>query len=688
MQSKNFVFEIGVEEIPAQYVDEMAQSFCQTIDSIFKENLLDFKKVEVKYSPRRLVAFVQELNGEQSIKSEFIKGPSLDRAYDEEHNPTPALIGFLKSKNAKLEDIIIKELNGANYVYVNVCNIPRPTMEILPQILPQIINKIYLPNAMRWADYNIKFVRPIRWILAVFGDNIVDFNIECCKSGNFTMGHRSLSNKKIIVDNADKYCEILKSNYVILDQNERQNIILSQIKEIEKKFNCTVSVDDDLLDEIVNLIEYPTCGVGNFPEQFLKLPDPVVITPMKDHQRYFPVYKDGKLANMFVFVRNGNSNFMDKVAHGNERVLIARLKDGEFFYNEDIKSNLDEFAKKLDQVVYQEKLGTMVDKSNRVNKIAKYIAQIVGYNEIEKIDATTKIFKADLVSKVVNEFSELQGIMGAIYAKNQGLDKDIATAIGEQYLPISAGGQLPQTALGSIIAIADKLDSIMGLNAVGLMGKGSNDPYGMRRQAFGILAMQQKFYYNFDFKKIITDSAPIYQEFLNKTGVDIKKFIADLCQFFANRIQGILVDEKNIDHTILDQISFDNLNLFDILKKVDVLKSINQLDWFNDVRQSFLRIEKILKNKVPAGNIQEKLFDCDDEKKLYSEYREILDTYNNHYNRQEYEMALKALQKLSNLINVFFDNNLVMSQNKEVCDNRVVMLSEILKMYTNIFVLI
>lgn len=688
MQKHNFIFEIGVEEIPAQYVESMAQSYLEITKQTLIDNLLDFDDVLVKYSPRRLTAIVSNLSIEQKVVEEEVKGPSLDRAYVN-GEPTPALLGFLKGKNKTLDDIIIRELNGAKYVYVLVRNNPQKSVDVLSQICPQIINKIYLPNAMRWADYKIKFVRPIKWLLALFGSQVVDFSIECCQSSNFTMGHRTLSNNKIVISNADEYSEKLKENYIILDSAERERIILSQIKNIENEHGVQVLVEKDLLDEIVNLVEYPTCAVGSFPSEFLSLPDPVVITPMKDHQRYFPVYKNGKLDNKFVFVRNGNDKAIDYVIHGNERVLIARLKDGEFFYNEDIQNSLYDYAKKLDQVMYQEKLGSMLDKSKRVNLIAKNIAGAIGYENIDKIDELTTLYKADLVSKVVGEFSELQGVMGAIYARLNGVDEEIATAIGEQYLPISAGGELPQTRLGTIIAIADKLDSIMGLSSVGLMGKGSLDPYGMRRQTLGILAIQEKFEYNLDFKILVKDFASIYEQFLNTNNIDKQKFIDDIVNFFAQRIKVILTDEKGIEHSIIDQIPFDSLNIFDILKKVEILKSIQNEQWFSDVKQAFLRIQNILKNKdIVKGEVQETHFDCEDEKALYNKYLLLKNDYQGYFDAGAYIQALNELSPLSNLINAFFDNNLVLSQDKNIYNNRLVTLNKILKLYTNIFILV
>lgn len=681
--NKRFVFEIGVEEIPAQYVQIMAESFSDKATEMFEEKLLAFSGLRVEWTPRRLTLIVEKLEGIQADREFEVKGPSKKVAY-KEAEPTKALLGFLHKENKTMKDIVLKKIDDIEYVCLQKIEKGVDTADILREELPKLIEHIYLPNAMKWNSFSFKFVRPIRWLLAIFGEKVIKFDIPCCSSSNKTRGHRTLSNKEIVVKNADEYEKKLAENFVILKASERESKILNQIEKLGKEHHFSVRVDKDLLDETVNLVEYPTCGVGSFGEEFLKLPDPIIITPMKEQQRYFAVHKDGKLKNAFVFVRNGDDKGLSQVAHGNERVLNARLKDAEFFYKEDSKHLLKDYD--LNTVIYQEQLGTMKDKTNRIQKVA-----VALNNELkldipeEQISEASNLLKSDLLTNVVREFPELQGVVGWIYAKREGYDQAIATAIKEHYEPRFAGDQLPTSLLGAVLSLSDKLDSLVAMFAVGLKPSGSQDPFGLRRQTIGILNIldDKKWFLNLsDFIKSIFS---IYERYLKKEEQSALHYISELQTFIEQRMSGILLEERGYAHKYVDDISLNELNISKAVCVIESLQECEESVWYADMRQAFLRIANLLKNKsINSDNVFPKYFVAKEEDVLYKEYSAIKEGVQKQIDTYQYAEALKGLALLSKSIDNYLDNVKVFDASLDIQNNRITLLNNILQLFGRI----
>ena len=678
MSANKFLLEIGIEEIPAQYVKKMAESLEANVQKALSENNIEYKNADVYYTPRRLVLLAEEMAEVIPGTVQEVKGPAKKSAFDEQNNPTRALQGFLAGRKLTLEDTFVKDINGVEYIFANQKTEAKNAVDVLAALLPNLIMSIYQPNPMRWNTFSGKFIRPIRWILCFLGAKQVNFELEFVKSGNTTRGHRTLANHEIAVNSADDYLAKLPQAYVILNQEARKAIILEQIKKLENQHNIIVPIDADLLDEIVNLVEYPTAAVGSYDKAFLALPEPIIITPMKDHQRYFPAYQNGKLADKFVFVRNGNDYCIENVVKGNQRVLGARLKDGEFFYNEDLKTSLADKAKKLPEVVFQTKLGSYTEKMARVREIALRLNNELGLNMADKIEITVPLLKADLVSAVVGEFSEIQGVMGAIYARHDGYAEDVCQAIEEQYLPRFAGDKLPQSDLGAVIAVADKLDSIMGLCAVNLKPTGSQDPFALRRQAIGILATIKAHDFNLNLSAFIKSLAPLYAKFYTAENMSESEFADYVINFFAQRLSIMLNEDMGFAISeVINKIDLTALNMSEIVKKAEAVAQLNNTSQFEAMTQVMQRIDKMIAGKPAFEQIDDALVKNADEKAMMEAFAAIKAGAEKALAVADYAAFVAVVHPCLAPINAFFDNNLVMSEDLNERANRMTELKQI-----------
>ena len=488
--SKNYLLEIGVEELPARFVGDALEQLQTNTSNFLKEERISYSSMKVYSTPRRLTLIVEGLEDKQEDLKETVKGPAKKIAFDSDGNPTKALLGFMRGQNIDIASIYVEEHNGIEYVYADVVKEGKEIEEILKGNIPNIIKSINFPKSMRWGGKNIRFARPIRWLVSLLDDKIVSFDLEGIEASNITKGHRFLGSNRIELNNVDEYVEALRKNFVIVDQEERKDIIKYGSERLAKEKGGNLQQDENLLDEVTNIVEYPTPMIGRIKEEYLSLPADVVITPMKEHLRFFPVLDDKKrLLPYFITVRNGNDDFIETVIKGNEKVLGARLEDARFFYMDDVKRPLESYVDDLQRIVFQEKLGTLYDKTKRVQnlgiKIGEYLE--VGEETERNIERAGYLSKADLVTKMVSEFTELQGKMGMEYARCSEENEIVSLAIFEQYLPRFAGDELPTTTAGSVLSIADKMDTISGLFAIGIHPTGSQDPFGLRRQALGII---------------------------------------------------------------------------------------------------------------------------------------------------------------------------------------------------------
>ena len=658
------LLEIGVEELPSRFGQTTLDQIENNLSKLLKEERVNFDNIDKYATPRRLTFVIKNLADKASDLEEEVKGPAKKIAVDEEGNFTKPALGFMKSKGLDPENVYFKQVGNAEYLFGTIKQSGKETAEILKNIIPTAIKNVTFPKAMRWGGKNMRFARPIRWMVALLNDNVLDVNLEGIKASNVTKGHRFLGERGFEVNSVEDYFEKLEKNYIILDQHKRKAMIKEQAIEVANSLGGEVELDDDLLEEITFLVEYPTAFYGEFEEDYVKLPKEVVTTPMKEHQRYFPVSKDGKLLPYFIAVRNGDSHRIDIVKAGNEKVLKARLADALFFYKEDTKKPLESFVDKLQTVVFQAKLGTVYDKSLRIDKLSQTILNELNMSESAKnTQRAAKLCKADLVTNMVFEFTELQGIMGRDYAKVGGENEEVCQAIFEHYLPRYAGDILPETNAGIALSIADKLDSIAGFFAIGIKPSGSQDPYALRRQALGILSILLDKKLSVNLNNLINAALDNYSNLeFNKEEV-----ASQIVEFFVERVKNLFKD-LGIRYDVIDAVLNNNLNdISDIHTRALELNRWLQKDELVEMLTAFNRVST-LAQKATIDIVKEELLKEDAEIKLNVESLLVDKKYNE---------ALDAFATLRPLVDNLFDNVMVMDKDESVKENRLGLLKQI-----------
>lgn len=672
----NYLLEIGVEELPSRFVNMAIEQLNEKSKKLLQENEIGFEDVKVYATPRRLSLIIEGLDEKQKDIQKEVKGPSVKIAYDDDQKPTKPLLGFMKSQNITEDDLITKELKGTDYVFANISSIGRKSQEILAEIMPSLIRDINFPKNMRWGGKNIRFARPIRWIVSLLNNEVVPFDFEGIPVGNKTKGHRFLGSSDITIDEVNNYEKLLEENYVILDQNKRREIIKYESTKIAKSLGGEIHENEDLLEELTFIVEYPTPIKGSIKEKYLSLPKEVVTTTMIDHLRFTPIYsQDGELLPYFITVRNGTKDYEDIVIAGNEKVLGARLEDAKFFYEDDISKPLVDYVENLKGVLFNDKLGSMLEKEKRDGVVAKKIAKSLSFADeaIEALDRVSHLSKADLTTKMVIEFTELQGVMGEIYALNSGEKEIVATAIREQYLPKFAGDELPKSSVGSIFSLADKIDTIVGLFAIGEIPTGSADPFALRRSAIGIINIIRNTGWKFNLNEAIETS--LY-EYINDLGLTFnhEEVINNIREFFFGRIKTML-QEEGIRYDIIDAVLISESEIYNIFEKA---KELNE--WFSLDRTNFVdaynRINNLTKN-VEFTEIDENLLKEDKEKNLYNKFVETDDKFKDALSSENYKEAMDSLDDLVPSIDAFFDNVMVMAEDENLRKNRLALINSI-----------
>ena len=535
--SKTLLLEIGTEEVPAHVMPGILSQLKENAAKTFEELRIEYKNIKTLGTPRRSALLVEGLAEQQADLSKENRGPAVNIAFDADGNPTKAAQGFARGQGVKPEELVTKD----GYVYAMVHEKGGQTVDLLGDTLKGLVDGLNFPNNMHWADLDYKFIRPLRWLVALYGQDVIDFEVANVKSGRTSRGHRFLSEGDFEIANAEDYVEACRKASIIVDQNERCEMIRQQIAEVAAANGGQAEVNEDLLEEVLYLVEYPTALCGKFDEKYLALPAEAVITPMRDHQRYFPVLKDGQLLPLFITIRNGGKEHLETVQHGNERVLRARLEDAQFFFDEDRKKTLEQHGEKLKTVVFQDGLGTIYDKALRLEVLAGYIADAIGANEQDKKDAVraAKLAKADLVTGMVTEFTELQGVMGREYALLDGETKAVAQAIDEHYMPRFAGDSQPASVAGRIVSLADKIDTIVGTFSRGLIPTGSQDPFALRRQALGIVNMLKEAQYHISLSQLVAKAMELLK--IADAGQQAK-LQNDVADFMKLRLKNVLAD--------------------------------------------------------------------------------------------------------------------------------------------------
>lgn len=667
--AKDYLFEVGTEEMPAHVVPRSVSQLADRTRKFLKENGLKFKDIKTFSTPRRLTILVEDLAEKQDDIDEVKKGPAKKIAQDADGNWTKAAQGFARGQGMTTDDIYFEELKGTEYAYVHVQKEGKKASDILLG-MSEIIKAMTFPTKMRWDSNDFEFVRPIHWLVSLFGNEVIPVKILDITAGRKTEGHRFLGDS-VVLANADDYEDALKDQYVIANAEERKDMIVNQMDELVKKNHWQVKPDRDLLEEVTYLVEYPTVFAGSFDEKYLNIPDEVLITSMKDNQRYFEVYdENGKLINHFIAVRNGNKDYLDNVISGNEKVLVARLDDAQFFYDEDRKYPLSHFVDRLKDVSFHDKIGSMAEKVQRVRMIGDYLAKRwnLPENVVKDFDRASELYKFDLVTQMVGEFAELQGVMGMHYARLAGEDEEVSVAIKEHYMPATAEGPLPETTVGSLLSIADKIDTIITFFGAGMIPTSSNDPYALRRYAYGIVRILLNEKWSLPFNEVLPEIISLLN---GATPARLPKSDADqeIADFIRDRVKQYLQKNK-FKYDIIDAVlASSQQDPSQILAAANVLQLHHDDEEFKPVVESLTRIDNILKKAKFKGNVEvdESLFEDNSEKELYVGVQ----------NLQEIESLADLYQgfvQLQPVIDQYFDVNMIMDKNEKVKNNRLAQL--------------
>ncbi len=674
MAKRDLLLEIGLEEMPARFVTDSMNQLASKVEKWLEEKKVPHGGISAFSTPRRLAVLVKDVSETQEDIHEEAKGPARKIAQNDAGEWSKAAIGFSRGQGLGVDDIYFKEINGIEYAHVNKFIKGAETASILPE-LKDIAESLTFPKNMRWADRDMRYVRPIKWIMALFGQDVIPFEIAGVPASNWTLGHRFLGEKIEITEPAE-YEKSMLGQFVLVNAEERKNGIRSQIERLAEENNWVIPVDEDLLEEVTNLVEYPTALFGKFEEEFLEIPEEVLITSMKEHQRYFPVKSaEGILLPYFITVRNGDHNHLEQVAKGNEKVLRARLADAAFFYQEDQKMDIESELQKLGSIVYHEEIGTLAEKVERVRKLANELAGLLSLNPEEKktVDRAAEISKFDLVSQMVYEFPELQGFMGEKYAAQKGEDAAVAKAINEHYMPRNAEDSAPESNEGAVLAVAEKLDTISSFFAIGMIPSGSQDPYALRRQAAGIVQILFVKGWKLELEEVIKKSLALVKE----SGVGKKEeeqVYDELLSFFKLRIKHTL-QERSIRYDIIDAVLSAKIgSMASLIKRAEVLNARKGEDGFKESMEALSRVLNIASKAEHPAAVDQGLFENKEETELYSRFLEVSAEIGNGVEEEEYYMLLVSMRPE---IGAYFENTMVMADNAALKENRLSMMVEI-----------
>ena len=665
--AKDLLFEIGAEEIPAGFMPNILGQLKQLAETKLNDAHLPFESIETYGTPRRLALIVKGLADASAEISERHKGPSASIAYDADGNATKAAIGFARGKGLDVADLVVED----GYIYAETKTAGVPAKDIVTEMLPQLITGLNFPKSMHWGDLDAKFVRPVRWLVALLDEEVIPVEFATVQSGNVSRGHRFLGADEITIKNAASYVETLKENFVMVDQDARRELISKQLHDMAASKNASIVWDDDLLEEINYLVEWPKALCGGFEESYLALPDAAIITPMKDHQRYFPlVGQDGKLLPMFLTVRNGSDHSIEVVQAGNERVLRARLDDAKFFFNEDRKKPLIDRQDGLTKIVFQEGLGNLADKTERLLKLGRVFGEECGLHEdaVVVLERATELAKTDLTTGMVTEFTELQGVMGKEYALLDGESPEVAEAIFEQYLPRFAGDVLPQTEAGKVLSIIDKVDNIVATFSRGLIPTGSQDPYALRRQTIGILNILLGSEWNISLRPIFKVS----MELLNVAADKQEELLNQVEEFFTLRLKNIFLD-REVPHHVIDLLLSNNeLSVADAEGLVNALLA-NRIDENVELVQAYTRMYNLVKDVEYTG-VNRDLLKEDAEKALFEAASKASEASLAAWEAGDYAAVVAVPATLVPTINQFFEDVMVMDKDEAIKANRLQLL--------------
>jgi glycyl-tRNA synthetase beta chain len=669
---KSLLLEIGCEEIPARFVPKGLQILREALAGLLEKSSIGYGKISEYATPRRLALYIEGVSESQKDRITETLGPPKKAAFGNDGAPTKAALGFARSLNMNVSDLRVVKTERGEYMAATVEEKGKRAVEVLSGAMPGLISSLQLPKSMRWGNGTLRFFRPVKWILALFGDEVIAFELDGIKSGRVTYGHRFLSPQEVVIKDPSDYPELLLKRRVIAGIPARKEFIAEGIGKAGAANNCIAHEDDELLDTVTNLVEYPAVVTARFDNKFITLPKELLITVMRTHQKYFSTEdKDGNILPFFIVVSNTKPENGETVRKGAERVLRARLEDARFYYIEDQKIPLAGYVEKLKNVTFQDKLGTLHDKVERIRSLSSYLAEKMACQAEEKLQRASMLCKADLVTGVVREFPELQGYMGMIYAENSGEDKETATAIFEHYRPKFAGDALPGGDAGTIISLSDKMDNIVSFFSLGLIPSGSEDPYALRRQAAGIINILQNGDYTFALDEFIYRAMHILGVPSEETGTLSGKIM----QFFNQRLEGMLLSQGYGYDLVNAVLSTGNLNMKELKLRIDALSDLKKDTAFPGLLTAAKRVYNILVKAQP-GPVDEKLLTDPSEKNLFLALAKIRDDV--------MDKNFRALFDLESPINTFFDSVLVMDKDDSIKNNRIALLFSIKNVFNSL----
>ncbi|MDD3852036.1 MAG: glycine--tRNA ligase subunit beta [Syntrophomonadaceae bacterium] len=670
----DLLLEIGVEELPSASLPETINELQQLTQLRLDNYRLHYESIKVMSTPRRLTIYIRDLAEQQADAHIENRGPKKEIAFDKEGNPSKAGLGFARGQGIDFEQLEIRQVGDVEYVFACKIEIGNATTDILTELLQGIITSVPFPKSMRWGDFSLRFARPIRWLLALYGSSLITLQIENISSDRYTYGHRFLSRGKLEVRDSQQYFQQLQEHYVILDQDQRRDLIWQQVQKVAVDMNATAMHNPDLLEEITYLVEYPTAFYGSFSPSYLQVPSEVLTTSMIEHQRYFPLYdKENKLMPGFVGVRNGSDYSLEVVRAGNERVLRARLEDALFFWNEDTRQPIEVMTRNLKDVLFQERLGNLQEKVERLAVIARYIGQQLSLGDPDLINRSAALCKADLLSNMVYEFPELQGIMGRYYAQHSGEPAEVCEAIFEHYLPRFSGDNLPTTATGTVLSLAEKVHNLTGCFAIGFKPSGSQDPYALRRQALGMVNIILSQQLELDLKDIFAAAYDCFEMVI--PDIDKTTAVNELNDFVLQRLRGILMEHYSYD--VVDAVLANpSGNLADLQRRAWAVNQLKQSSYYEDFMVVYNRANN-LSRKWEAHSYSAEVLIDDSEKYLYQQIKEVRPRIEQAVEQHNYILAIQQLADLRPALDAFFEAVMVMVDDETLKAARMGMLKQI-----------
>ncbi len=683
--SADLLLEIGCEEIPSRDLPAALEQLEEFSARLLKENRINYERGDSFATPRRLVLHLENMDERQEDTTEKVKGPPVDKAFDRDGLPTRAALGFAGSAGVKVEDLVREQINQAEYLVVYKEIKGKPVKEILPSLIKQIIGSIRFSRSMYWERKGIRFARPIRWLLCLYGEEIVRFDFAGVTSGRLSYGHRIISPGQVEVNDPAGYFQAMKDNYVIIDHRGRKEKIQRMLVEKAAEFNGKALIPPELLEEVNFLVEYPVVIAGSFAEEFLQIPREVLTTSMQMHQRFFPVVSDTTEDLLPLFLGVSNNLYSDFTRRGYEKVLQARMADADFFYREDTRVKLEENVPRLQKVIFQESLGSLYEKSLRIQNLADFLGMTWDLTPavIEQARRTAYLCKADLVTQMVREFPELQGAMGREYALLSGEDENVARALYEHYLPRFAGDDLPETEAGILVSLSDKMDTLAGCFWAGIQTTGSQDPYGLRRQALGVISILLEKDVYVSLPELVDRALDQFKERENSphsnNGLEIKTQILD---FLEQRISYILQEDKGLPHHVVEAVLAAPYHVISHLyRKAQIVHEALPETYFQDLVSSYIRVNNLARKAAVAGEVDESLLQDLAEKELWEVMLKTEGKLEEAWKKADYEEVLLVLSKLREPVDKFFDHVMVMTDKELLRQNRLNLLQRLRQLF-------